>query len=182
MNTTLPSLLEKTIQHLSEELSGISVGRANPGIIEHIEVPVYGASQPIKNLANISCPDIQTIRVEPWDKSVIGAMEKAIRDADIGLNPQNMGDALFLPVPPLTEERRKQVVKKVKEIGEESKIAVRNIRHDVLKTLKKQKEDKLISEDEALFEEKKVQEKVDETNKKIEEKIKEKEKDILSPS
>jgi ribosome recycling factor len=176
----LSASLDKTIEHLKSEFSGISVGRANPGIIEHIQIDCYGVSQPIKSVANISCPDTQTLRVEPWDKNMVGTIEKAIRDANIGINPQNMGDSVFLPVPPMTEERRKQVIKKVKEISEESKVVVRNIRHDILKKIKHQKEEKEISEDEMSRLEKQIQEKVDEGNKTIDELTKKKEQDVMT--
>lgn len=176
----LSSSLQKSLDHLKSEFSGISVGRANPGIVEHIEVDCYGATQPIKSVASISCPDTQTVRVEPWDKSMVGPIEKAIRDANIGINPQNMGDSVFLPVPPMTEERRKQVIKKVYEMAEESKIVVRNIRHDVLKKVKQQKDEKSISEDEASRLEKQIQEKVDVHNKEIDSLTKKKEQDVMS--
>ncbi len=172
--------LDKIIHHLQQEFSSISIGRANPALVEHIHVTAYGSTQPIKSVASVSCPDPQTVRIEPWDKSLVGTIEKAIRDANIGINPQNMGDSVFLPVPPLTGERRQQITKKVKEISEESKIAVRNVRHDVLKKLKHQKDEKEISEDDYIAQEKKVQEKIDQYNKKIEEVTKKKETDILS--
>lgn len=180
MTTDISITLDKTLQHLKEEYAGISIGRANPGIVEHIEVEAYGSAQTIKNLANISVPDSQTLRIEPWDKSLVAKIEKGIRESNMGLNPQNMGDSLFVPIPPLTEERRIQLVKKIKEIGEESRITVRNIRHEALKGIKKQQDNKELSEDEAKREEKTLQEKIDEANKKIEEIIKTKEKDILS--
>lgn len=176
----IEAALHKIIEHLKIEFSGISVGRANPGMVEQIQVPVYGSPQPLKSVASVSCPDMQTIRIEPWDKSIVGSIEKAIRDANIGLNPQNMGDAVFLSVPPLTGERRQQIIKRVKEISEDSKIAVRNVRHDVLKKLKQEKDEKEISEDEYEKKEKQIQEKVNNTNKSIDEVLKKKEADILS--
>lgn len=180
MITELSQSLDKTIQHLKEEYQGISVGRANPGIVEHIEVEAYGSTQVVKNLANISVPDSHTLRIEPWDKSLVAKIEKAIRDANMGGNPQNMGDSVFLSIPPLTEERRVLLVKKIKEMGEEAKIAVRNIRHDILKNIKKQQDNKEISEDEAKKLEKQMQDKIDDANKRIDELVKTKEKDVLS--
>ena len=180
MINELTQSLKKNKDHLKDEFAGISVGRANPAIIENIEVACYGTTQPIKNTANISCPDPQTLRVEPWDKSIIGTIEKAITEAKIGITPQNMGDNILLPVPTLTEERRKQVCKKVSEIAEQAKISIRNIRHDILKKIKNQKEEKEISEDEASRLEKQLQEKIDEANKEIDEMAKIKEQDILS--
>lgn len=171
--------LQKILDHLRSEFSGLHIGRANTALVDEIEVESYGARMPLKATANISCPDSQTIRIEPWDKNVMGEIESALRDADVG-NPQNMGQYILLPIPPMTEERRKQMVKRVHEMTENARISVRNVRQDVLRKLKAQKDEKEISEDEEARLAKQVQEKVDETNKNIEEVSKKKEQDILT--
>jgi len=172
--------LNKTIEHLRSKLSALQAGKASPAMVEEIQVENYGSLMPLKSVANISCPDNKTIKIEPWDKSSIGSVEKAIRESDLGINPQNMGDHLFLPIPPMTEERRKKLVKVVKEEEEAARISVRNIRHDFLKKVKSQKDENEISEDEQKKLEKDIQEKVDEANKKIVEMAKSKEKDIMT--
>jgi len=173
--------LNKVVDHLSTELGSLHVGRASVSMVDDIQINIasYGSAMPLKSLANISCPDAQTLRIEPWDKSVMGDLEKSIKVADIG-NPQNMGEFLFLKVPPMTEERRKQVVKQVSEKTENAKISVRNVRQDLVKKVRNQKDNKEISEDEAVRFEKQIQEKVDDANKRIEEVSKKKETDILS--
>ncbi len=179
MITELQSQLDKTIDHLKTKLATLQAGKATPTMVDEIQVENYGSMMPLKSVANISCPDNKTIKIEPWDKSSIGAIAKAIQESDLGINPQNMGDHLFLPIPPMTEERRKKLVKIVKEEEETAKISVRNIRHDFLKKVKAQKDDNEISEDEQKKLEKDIQEKIDETNKKIAEMAKNKETDIM---
>ncbi len=180
MMEQLSASLEKITSHFHSELSGLNIGRANAGLVENIQVESYGSLMPIKSLANISCPDARTIRIEPWDKSLVGAIEKKLQESNIGIMPQNMGAHIFLPIPPMTEDRRKQMVKKVHEMEEEQKIVVRNVRQDFIKKVKTQKENKEISEDEEKRLEKHIQEKVDEINKKLEEMAKKREQEILS--
>ena len=177
--SNLQSQLDKAIAHLQEIFSTFQTGRAHPSIIEGVEVMVYGASTPIRSVANISCPDNQTLKVEPWDKSCIGDIERGINQANIGLNPQNMGEYILLPVPPLTEDRRKQMVKLVHEESEKARISIRNIRQSFNKDLQTQKDDKDISEDEASREEKNIQEKIDGANKNIDELTRQKEADVM---
>ena len=176
----LSAALEKAISHLQSQFSALQAGRANTAMIEDIQVESYGTMTGLKAVANISCPDAKTIRIEPWDKTLVGEIEKAITSADIGIMPQNMGEYILLPISPMTEERRKKLVKIVNEETEHAKISVRNARHEVLKKVKAQKDAKEISEDEEKKLEKEVQEKVDESNKKIEEMSAKKEKDILT--
>lgn len=178
MIDSLAQHLQQAVEHLRQEFGGLHTGRANVGMVDDLQVEVYGSHMSLKGTANISCPDAQTIRVEPWDKTIIGDIEKAIRDADLGLNPQNMGEHLLIPVPPMTEERRGQMVKKVHQSVEKTKIAIRNIRQDVIKKAKHQKEEKEISEDEYARLEKQIQEKVDGANKTIDEVTKNKETEI----
>jgi ribosome recycling factor len=180
MIESLYQQLQQTIEHLRQEFGGLHTGRANVGMVDDLQVEVYGSHMPLKGTANISCPDAQTIRIEPWDKSIIGDIERTIRDGDLGLNPQNMGEHLLIPVPPMTEERRQQMVKKVHQSAEQSRISVRNIRQDILKKVKHQKDDKELSEDEAARLEKQIQEKVDDANKTLDEVTKNKETEITT--
>jgi ribosome recycling factor len=132
---------------------------------------------PIKNVATVSCPDARTLRVEPWDKSTVGAIERAIVIADIGITPQNMGAHILLPIPPMTEERRKKLVKSVHEEAERAKIVIRNARQEAMKKIKA---DVDLSEDEKKGFEKDIQESVDARNKEVDELAKKKETDILT--
>ena len=181
MLNELSDHIQKSIAHLKAKFSALQVGRANPSLVENIQVESYGTVMALKASANISCPDAKTIRIEPWDKNLIGEIEKALQAANLGINPQNMGDNLLLPIPPLTEERRKECGKQVHEITESAHIAVRNARQDAFKQIKTQKDNKEISEDEAKKLEKQAQERVDEGNKEIDMFSKEKEKEVMTP-
>lgn len=172
--------LENAIAHLQKEFAALQIGRASAVLVEDVEVESYGSLMPLKNVANISCPDPKTIKIEPWDKAVLGSIEQAIQASKLGINPQNMGEHLFLPIPPMTEDRRKQLVKFVHELAEKTKISIRNARHDELKSIKALKEDSEISEDEQKRLEKEVQDQVDQANQSVDERAKQKEKDILT--
>ena len=161
--------LTKAAERLGSELAGLQIGRASATLVENINVEIYGAPQPIRNVANISIPDPKTIFIEPWDKSNLAALEKGLRDSQLGLNPNNDGARIILNVPPLTEERRKELTKLVGEFAENGKIAVRRIREDLRKKAKHAAEADEISEDEEKVFDKKLQEKVDAANAKIEE-------------
>jgi len=176
----LKSQLKKAITHLQRQFAQLQAGRANTTMVEDLQVESYGAYSPLKNIANIGTPDAKTIRIEPWDKSVIGEIEKAILQADLGINPQNMGEYILLPIPPMTEDRRKALVKIVHEEGEHAKISIRNARAEARDLVKMQKDDKEISEDQAKDLENDIQAEVDKANKEIDEMTKAKEKDILS--
>ncbi|NCP66729.1 ribosome recycling factor [bacterium] len=178
--SSLANQLDNAISHLQKEFSALQIGRASTLLVEDVEVESYGSMMPLKSVANISCPDPKTIKIEPWDKSVLGNIERAIQEANLGINPQNMGEHLFLPIPPMTEDRRKQMVKFVHELAEKAKISIRNARHDELKMIKAMKEEGELSEDEQKSMEKKVQEKVDQANQSVDERAKQKEKDILT--
>lgn len=172
--------ITKAIDHLKKEFAGLQTGRASAALVDDIHVESYGAQMNLKSVANISCPDAKTIKIEPWDKSLMSEIEKAIQSSNIGINPQNMGEHIFLPVPPMTEERRKQMVKVVHEMVENAKIAIRNARHDEMKSIKLLKDESEISEDEQKSMEKEVQEKVDVANKEIEEIGKNKENEVMT--
>ena len=175
----LQSELDKAIEHLRSKMRSIQAGRASPSIVDGIQIDNYGSMVPLRSVANISCPDNKTLKIEPWDKNIIGVINKAIQESDLGINPQNMGSHLFLPIPPMTEERRKKLVKIIKEEEELAKITIRNIRHDALKKIKNQKDDNEISEDEQKKLEKNIQENIDKSNKTITEIAKNKESDIM---
>ncbi len=178
--TNLFDQLQKTVEHLRSEFATLQIGRASAALVEDIQVESYGSMIALKATANISCPDSKTIQIEPWDKSIIGTIEKTIRESSLGINPQNMGGYILLPIPPLTEERRKQVVKLAHDMTEQARISIRNIRHDAIKEIKQLKDAKELSEDEAKSEEKQIQEKIDTANKQIDEISKKKEADILN--
>lgn len=179
MLTNASEWMKKSLKHLEFEFSKLQLGRANPSLIEDIMVESYGSMQPIKNIASTAILDSQTLSINPWDKSVIHQIAKAINDASIWLNPQTMADSILIRIPLLTEERRKEIAKIAKKLTEEAKVGLRNARWDSLKLITKAKESKEISEDAAkdLLED--LQKMVDETNKKIEELYKNKEKDIM---
>lgn len=170
----------KAIDHLKEEFRGLQIGRANGALVEGIEVEVYGSTQPLKNMANIAIPDAQTIQIKPWDKSVLQSIEKAITNSSLQLNPNNDGECIRLSVPPLTEERRKDLTKLVHQMAEHAHISVRTSRqkaHDKFKSMLKDKE---ITEDESRGAEKKLQDAVDEANNQIKDLSKKKEEDIMT--
>ncbi len=139
--------MNKSIETLKADLAKVRTGRAHAGILDHVKVDYYGTPTQLSQVANVTLIDARTIGVQPWEKKMVGAIEKAIRDSDLGLNPATQGDMIRVPTPPLTEERRKEMVKLVKTEAEDAKIAVRNIRRDANEALKKLLKDKAISED-----------------------------------
>ncbi len=171
--------LKKAIHHLDVEFSKIQMGIANPKLIEDIMVEQYGSLSPLKNVATVSCMDAQTLSIKPWDKSVINDIAKAITNSGKGLNPQNMADSIMIKIPQVTEERRKEMTKIVKNLSEESKVTVRNVRGDVMKDVKNAENNKEISEDERKDLEEKVQKEVNEANKTIEERTKKKNEEVM---
>jgi ribosome recycling factor len=140
--------MAKSIDVLRRELSNIRTGRANPSIIEHLPVDYYGAPTPLLQLASITAPDSRQLVVQPYDRTAIGNIERAIRQSDLGFNPTNEGSLIRITIPPLTEERRRDLVKLVHKRTEESKVAVRNVRRDSMDSLRKMRKNKEISEDE----------------------------------
>lgn len=139
--------MDKSIEMLRRELGTIRTGRANPALIEHLTVEYYGAPTPLQQLASISSPDARQLVIQPYDRGAVGSIDKAIRASDLGLNPTNEGTLLRITIPPLTEERRRDLVKAVHKRVEETKVAIRNVRRDTLDRLKRMKKDKEISED-----------------------------------
>lgn len=170
------SLLEKALHHLEVEFGKLQAGRANPALVEDIRVEQYGMLQPLKNCASVNVLDNQTLSIQPWDKTLIHPIAKAISDAGVGLNAQSMADSVMIKIPDLTEERRRDIVKIVKRFAEEAKVTVRNIRGD---TLKKIKADESFTEDMQRDMEKDLQKLVDDINKAIDEAAKKKEADVM---
>jgi ribosome recycling factor len=141
--------MDKSVEHLQSELQTIRTGRANPALIEHVKVPYYGTPTPLNQLAQISTPEARLLLVQVYDRSQIGAIEKAIRDAGQGLNPANDGQVIRVPIPPLTEERRREYVRMVRQRAEDSRVAVRNVRRDEMHRVQQQEKDGELPADEA---------------------------------
>jgi ribosome recycling factor len=142
------SKMDQSIESFKHNLGKIRTGRANPGILDTVHVDYYGSMVPISQVANVSLLDSRTVSVQPWEKGMGAKIEKAIRDSDLGLNPSSMGDLIRVPMPPMSEERRKELTKLVRNEGEGAKVAVRNLRRDANDAVKKLVKDKLASEDE----------------------------------
>ncbi len=172
--------MEKSMDALERELGTIRAGRANPKVLDRISVDYYGSPTPINQMAAVSVPDPKTILIQPWDASQLKAIEQAIQASDIGINPQNDGRAIRLSFPQPTEERRKELVKEAKKVGEDSKVAVRSVRRDAIDKIKAMKKNSEITEDEVALGEKKMQELTDKYCKEIDGVISAKEAEILA--
>lgn len=173
-------LLKKALFHLKDEFSRLQIGRASPFLVEEVRVEAYGTLQPLKSVAGVSVPDAKTIQIQPWDRGLLGAIEKGIQMANLGLTPNNDGIVVRINIPPLTEERRRELVKVVGRYTEESRIAVRNVRQDLNNTFTNMKKASEMTEDEFHAGTKKLQERVDHYNKEIDEMAKRKEQDIIT--
>lgn len=171
--------MQNAISHLENELAKIRAGRANPKILNDVLVEYYGTPTPLSQVANIMVPDPRTISVQPWEKQMIGPIEKAIRNANLGLNPDNNGEVVRINIPPLTEERRKELVKQSRGVGETAKVSIRNARRDAIDEFKKLTKEGL-PEDMAKDAEAEVQKMTDNYTKKVEEILAVKEKDIMT--
>lgn len=171
--------MEKTIGVLKSEFAAIRAGRANPGVLNKITVDYYGAATPVPQIGTVSVPDPRTLMIQPWDVSVLKELEKALLVSDIGITPTNDGKVIRLTFPPLTEERRKEIVKGLYKTGEESKVAIRSIRRDALEGFKKQQKNSEITEDDLKGIEKDVQALTDDAIKEIDKIVKAKEVEIL---
>ncbi len=171
--------MEKTIKAIKEELSHIRTGRATPSLLDGIKVPCYGQEMPIKQLGNMSVPEPRLLVIQVWDRSIIGEVEKAIRKADLGLNPTSDGNVIRVAFPPLTEERRKDLVRLVKKLAEEGRVAIRNIRRDAIEKIRKMEKEGELPEDDAEKGKKKVQELTDEYIEKVDELLSAKEQEIM---
>ena len=172
--------MEKTLSNLSEELSTIRAGRANPAVLNKVTVDYYGCPTPIQQMANISVPEARILVVQPWDKSMLKAVEKAIQASDVGINPSNDGTVLRLIFPELTEERRKDLSKDVRKKGEGSKVAVRNIRREAMDSFKKAEKAGEMTEDDVKRAEDELQKLTDKFITKIDKTIETKTKEIMT--
>jgi ribosome recycling factor len=177
---TAEAKMAKSIEAYKNELQKIRTGRAHPGLLDQVHVDYYGSMVPISQVANVTLLDARTISVQPWEKGMGAKIEKAIRESDLGLNPAAQGDLLRVPMPPLTEERRKELTKVVRHAGEESKVAVRNLRRDANEHLKKLLKDKLATEDEERRAQDDVQKLTDRTIAEIDKLIHGKEAEIMA--
>ena len=177
---TTEQKMNKSIETLKADLAKVRTGRAHAGILDHVKVDYYGNPTQLSQVANITLIDARTIGVQPWEKKMIGAIEKAIRESDLGLNPATQGEVIRVPTQPLTEERRKEMVKLVKTEAEDAKIAVRNIRRDANEGLKKLLKDKAISEDDERRAQDDVQKLTDRFVSEIDRLVAEKEKEVLT--
>ncbi|MGI6144207.1 MAG: ribosome recycling factor [Clostridia bacterium] len=171
--------MQKTLEVLRKEYSSMRAGRANPAILEKIKVDYYGALTPLNQLANISAPEPRLLTVQPWDKSLLSDIEKAILKSDLGLNPTNDGNILRIAIPQLTEERRQELVKAAKKKAEESKVGIRNIRRDANERIKKMEKNKELTEDDAKKQQEEIQKITDKYIKEADNIFAIKEKEIM---
>lgn len=171
--------MNRAIEVLENDLASIRAGRANPAILDKVTVEYYGVPTPLQQVGTISVPEARTIVIQPWDTTLLNAIEKAIQTSDVGINPNNDGKVIRLNFPPLTEERRKELVKGVSKRGEEAKVAVRNCRRDAIEGFKKQKKANEITEDDLKEMEEEIQKMTDRFIKKISDIIAAKEKEVL---
>ena len=172
--------MKKAIEHLSHEFSTIRTGRASTALLDGIKVDYYGSASPLKQVATVTVPDAKTIVVQPFQQNMLAAVEKAIRISDLGLNPSNDGKTIRLPIPALTEDRRKDLLKVVKKLGEDTRIAIRNIRRDAIDKMKVAEKAGKITEDDLRRGEKEAQDLTDEFIKEVDKVIVVKEKDIMT--
>ena len=175
----LKTRMDKAVEDFRKELTSQRTGRANVHMLDSIHVDAYGSQMPLTQVGNISAPEPQLITIQPWDTSLTAAIEKAIRSSDLGFNPQNDGKVIRIPVPALTEERRKEMVKHLNKVLEEHRTAIRNIRRDGNEAIKKAMKDKKISEDEERGSLEQMQKITDDEIKKMEEMFKVKEKEVM---
>jgi len=171
--------MKKAVDSSRDELSKIRTGKASPALLDSVRVNYYGAPVPLKQVANVNTPEPRLITVQPWEKNLISEIEKAILKADLGFNPQNDGTTIRIPIPQLTEERRKEFVKICRNLAEDSRVAVRNVRRDALEHLKKAKKDGQLPEDEEKAHEKELQKLTDKHTGMIDESLKHKETEIM---
>lgn len=171
--------MNKTINALEAEYGAIRAGRANPQVLDRVTVDYYGTPTPINQLASVSATEARVLTIQPWDKSVLKAIEKAIQTSDIGINPNNDGTVIRLTFPPLTEERRRELCKDIKNIAENSKVAVRSVRRDAIEKLKAMKKESTITEDDLKDGEKKIQKFTDDFVAEIDKMAAAKEKEIM---
>ena len=176
----MQGIMEQSITALKNNLVKIRTGRANPALLDSVHVEYYGSMVPLSQVANVSTLDARTLSVQPWEKGLGPKVEKAIRDSDLGLNPSSMGELIRVPMPAMTEERRKDLTKVVRQEGEAAKIAIRNVRRDANEAVKKLVKDKEISEDDQKRSEAEVQKITDKEILAIDQLVQEKEQDLMA--
>ena len=177
---TMAANMDKALQSLKSDLAKVRTGRASTALVEPVHVDYYGSNVPLSQVANVTTPDARTIQIAPWEAGMLGAIEKALLAANLGFTPQNDGKVVRLPLPPLTEDRRKDMVKLIKKMGEDTKVAIRNNRRDGNEEVKKAEKAKTMSEDEAKKATDMVQKKTDEKVAEVDKIIAGKEKEILT--
>jgi len=177
---TAQSKMDQSIAAFKNTLTKIRTGRANPGILDTVQVDYYGSMMPIGQVANVALLDARTISVQPWEKGMAAKIEKAIRDSDLGLNPASMGDLIRVPMPPMSEERRKEMTKLVRHEGENAKIAIRNLRRDANEHVKKLVKEKLATEDDLKRTEADIQKVTDKHIAEIDQLVTSKEQEIMA--
>jgi len=180
VKNTAEQKMHKSLEALKNDLSKVRTGRAHVGLLDHVMVEYYGSMVPINQVANVSLGDARTINVQPYEKNMIGKVEKAIRDGDLGLNPATNGDMIRVPMPALTEERRKELIKVVRGDGENAKVAVRNVRRDANDALKKLLKDKEISEDDERRAQEEIQKLTDKFVVEVDKMLQVKEADLMA--
>ena len=171
---------EKISKTLQNNLSKVRTGRANPSVLDGLVVDYYGSQSPLKNLAQVSVPEARLLQIQPFDKSMIAAIEKSIMSANLGMTPTNDGNVVRIPFAQLTEDKRKALVKDVKKIGEDAKVALRNLRRDQNESVKKSEKDKKISEDESKKWQQEIQNLIDKFTKQIDDQVTAKEKEVMT--
>ena len=172
--------MAKSVEALKHDLSKVRTGRAHAGLVDHLKVDYYGTETPIPQVANVTLSDARTIQIQPWDKKMVQAVEKAIRDSDLGVNPATSGDVIRVPMPPLTEERRREMTKIVKHEGENAKVAVRNIRRDAIAHLKALLKESEVGEDEEKRAQDEVQKMTDKSIADIDKLVADKERELMA--
>ena len=172
--------MQKSVDALKHDLTKIRTGRAHPGLLDHIHVDYYGSMVPLSQVAQVGLGDARTITVQPWEKKLVAVVEKAIRDSDLGVNPASHGDVIRVPMPPLTEERRRELTKVVRHEGENARVAVRNMRRDAISHLKEMLKKKEVSEDDERRAHDDVQKLTDRFIAEIDRLVAEKEKEVLT--
>ena len=177
---TVETKMDQSIEALKNNLSKIRTGRANPALLDAVHVEYYGSMVPLSQVANVALLDARTISVQPWEKGMGAKIEKAIRESDLGLNPASMGDLIRVPMPPMSEERRKEMTKIVRNEGESAKIAVRNLRRDANESVKKLVKDKQASEDDQKRSEADIQKLTDKHVATIDQLVKSKEQEVMA--
>lgn len=172
--------MNRSVEAFEQNVGTIRTGRANPAVLSRVQVNYYGSTTPLNQLASISSPDPRTLLVTPFDKNAVGEIERAIRESDLGFNPNNKGDSIFITVPPLNDERRRDLVKASRNMGEEAKVAIRNIRRDANEELREMQKENLLTEDDLRQGETEVQKLTDEHIATVDKRLKAKEEDIMA--